>query len=458
MSAPAQVKTRPAAPRSPSTHSPASESGEAAAPNAASPLPRRYLADRNADGTWNIRGVPISAVAADLDDDLGWLTADWLDKAVASAQRRFADDGYLPPLHVNHHLAGEKVDGAGRFLPTGTATFLYEGKPRVFVLADLLNVRQEAFDEILKGSLPYRSIEALDYKARAEIDSLALGDHWVPFFRLPLLDGNAIEVREAPTPTARAFAVRAVPIACLAAAGPRTWVTFTTTAGGTAMPEEIKTEEAEAKAEPSAEKSAARLMVSDEMKTALAMAIGAAIEKVLGGEGNGEESESDGEEDMAPAEQAPKDSVAMRAESKGREAALLSRIAALEAKAKAADDRSRRGACLAAGERIARRYGITRGDLERIYDADGEVGVKHYLRALQDVGTPLDESEDTSAAVFGASEADSPEVAKFHEQGPTALALARQFEAEWKASKTLRGACSLAEYLRTNVPAEMPGR
>lgn len=398
-----------------------------AAPSKAEPLPRRYQADRNADGTWNVRDVPITAVADDLGEDMRWLTREWLQGAIAAAAKKHADDGYLPPLHVDHHFRGEEVRGAGRFLLRRLGEHLYEGKPRLFAFADLLRIRPEVFDELRRGELPYRSIEALDYANRSEVDSLALGDHWVPFFRMPLLDGDAIEVREI-----RMFRARAVPVACLAAAGTIRWITLT---GGKAMAEQI-----EEKKEP-----------------AKLGRFGAALAKIaadlakLAAEADGDEDEGDGLPDMAPAEQGQVPTMAMAAQ-EGTNAAMLARMAALEKRAQAGEDKAKTAGVLDAAERTARRYGITRADLEKKEKAHGLIYVQAFVDSLKSHGTPLDEVED--AATLGATsagEADIKEVALYQAQGPAALACARKLATEWRGSKMLKSAGTLEQYLDTNL-------
>ena len=145
-----------------------------------------YRADQARDGTYTIYDVPIfSAHAEELRDGTSReFTPEWLSGAVQKGLQRNAE-GYLPPLHVRHHGDGE-VEAAGKFRVTRVGSILHGGVETPTVFADLVGVRPAIYERIRKGELSYRSVEILDVGA-TEIDSLALLDDEVPFFRFPLL-------------------------------------------------------------------------------------------------------------------------------------------------------------------------------------------------------------------------------------------------------------------------------
>ena len=156
-----------------------------------------YRAERAADGTWTIYDVPIFAVH--VDSRAGKPIAfnrKWIDKALARGKTRHAE-GYSPPLHISHHGDGE-VEAAGRIRFTEIKQHPHSGKNVDTLFADLVGVRPDVYQRIRKGELPYRSVEILDI-GEPEIDSLALLDDEVPYFRFPLLKIGT-EKSQRPTP------------------------------------------------------------------------------------------------------------------------------------------------------------------------------------------------------------------------------------------------------------------
>jgi len=146
-----------------------------------------YRAEQNSDGTWNVLDVPIFGEHVRMYEGEEPFVVDrqWLESAVKAAQDRWTQDGYLPPLHVRHHSSMQSAESAGHFMLKGLQRITYEGKPLTVVMADLLRIPSWIYEEIRDGRLPYRSVEILE--DRPEIDSLALLDHEVPYFRFPLL-------------------------------------------------------------------------------------------------------------------------------------------------------------------------------------------------------------------------------------------------------------------------------
>lgn len=145
----------------------------------------QYASDRNADGTWNVRDVPIFVAHGE------HYTREWCEAAVFTAQLRHTS-GHDAPLHVYHHeFSGDPIEAAtvkecGVFVPTRVGEIEYEGKPTPAVFADLLAVPQDVYEQVKAKRLRYRSVEILD-KRQTEIDSCALLNHEVPRFKLPML-------------------------------------------------------------------------------------------------------------------------------------------------------------------------------------------------------------------------------------------------------------------------------
>ena len=146
-----------------------------------------YVAEQQPDGKWRIKDIPVFAEhnRDGLDFDVDWMTS--AIKKHASRRK----EGYQPPLHINHHAPGERVQAAGHFELTRVEQRMYEGKPTAVLLADLTDVPDQIYEEIEKGKLPYRSVEILDV-SRPEIDSLALLDHEVPYFRFRNLKPDVV--------------------------------------------------------------------------------------------------------------------------------------------------------------------------------------------------------------------------------------------------------------------------
>jgi hypothetical protein len=146
-----------------------------------------YSATQNEDGTWDIHDVPF--FSSHIDDRGGEAEAypvSWLTEAVKLAQDREASDGYLGPLHVQHHAPGNQVTFAGKIRLSGVKALRFEGRPTPTIFGDLVQVPDAVFQDIKSGQLPYRSVE-IKGPNDPEILSLALLDHEVPFFRYAVM-------------------------------------------------------------------------------------------------------------------------------------------------------------------------------------------------------------------------------------------------------------------------------
>jgi hypothetical protein len=137
------------------------------------------------DGTLTIFDVPIFVECKRGD---AAFDAAWLEAAVARAKEA-ERDGYLPPLHVNHHKpgdAGSSVRAAGFFRVTGVRPIMMKGERVLAVFADLVVTDPSVTVDVMQKRLPYRSVEIFDV-AKPGIDGLALLDHEAPYLELPML-------------------------------------------------------------------------------------------------------------------------------------------------------------------------------------------------------------------------------------------------------------------------------
>lgn len=162
----------------------------------------RYTAKQNGNGSWDIFRVPILCahernLGAEFDlgkdgkpvkvDRIFKVDAAWLSGALKRAKERYEKDAYLAPLHIRHHGTSETVARAGFMLPCEVGEIKYDGEAVPCLFADFVQVPDGVYAEIKKNGLPYVSVEILDTTANAEIDSCALMDHVVPYFKFPLL-------------------------------------------------------------------------------------------------------------------------------------------------------------------------------------------------------------------------------------------------------------------------------
>lgn len=145
-----------------------------------------YESDQNADGTWNVRDVPVFVATKEP------YTKDWLQGAVEVARLRFSEQ-HVNPLHAHHHnfaraseVETDEVLPAGLFHPTRVGEIYYEGELVPAIFADFLAVPDEIYQRIRAGEFKYRSVEILDNRI-PEISSCALLSHECPRYRLPMV-------------------------------------------------------------------------------------------------------------------------------------------------------------------------------------------------------------------------------------------------------------------------------
>lgn len=140
----------------------------------------------NGDGTFDLLDVPIvGEIPAGLKGNKRAIDKPWLLAALERARDRLKQDSFLAPTHVLHHEFGTDTQPAGFVLPTKVGRHTYEGKSIWALFADLKRLPARVFEAIKNLTLPYRSIEVHKWEI-PEVNSLALLDDEVPFFRFPL--------------------------------------------------------------------------------------------------------------------------------------------------------------------------------------------------------------------------------------------------------------------------------
>lgn len=120
------------------------------------------------------------------------VTSKWLESAISTARMR-EDRGYKYRLHLEHH--GDKpTEPVGYFRLSHIESLDVEGSPVATVFADFFRVPQSAFDSIMRGEYPYRSVEISKPAGDPEINTLALLSTHAPFHKYAALDSDTIDV------------------------------------------------------------------------------------------------------------------------------------------------------------------------------------------------------------------------------------------------------------------------
>lgn len=155
-----------------------------------------YVAEDNGDGTYNILDVPIFAeIPAGVKRNADPVGREWQEAAVLKNKAREAE-GHLPPVHIYHtDEKAVKPIYAGKMRLRDVRRISYEGNQLWATFADILGVPAEVFQKIKRGFLPYRSVEIHNWD-KPEIDSLALMDTDVPFFRMPMLSISQVVLQK----------------------------------------------------------------------------------------------------------------------------------------------------------------------------------------------------------------------------------------------------------------------
>jgi hypothetical protein len=171
-------------------------------------LIHHYPAVRLPDGTHEIHELDVFAECSRLNPHTGEVDVfdiEWLRAAARQATARQAE-GYLAPAHLGHHdplredeppLAGFlrdlRVDPPDEHDNSGDAVAVLR--------ATVTGIPDDVFARIRDTRLPYRSVE-IHSPDEPEINSLALLETTVPFFKFPLTrvseqDANASEPTDA---------------------------------------------------------------------------------------------------------------------------------------------------------------------------------------------------------------------------------------------------------------------
>lgn len=169
----------------------------------------RYTAVDNGDGTFDIKDVPVFAsIPAGVKRNTTAIGKEWQDKAVLRNKER-EREGYLPPVHVYHSDdTNAKPIYSGKLRLHTVRQAWYQGELVWMTFGDLIGVPSAIFNARIKpGFMPYRSVEIHNWE-KSEIDSLALMDTDVPFFRMPMTTiGRVVKRGEAEMFLARTPAV-----------------------------------------------------------------------------------------------------------------------------------------------------------------------------------------------------------------------------------------------------------
>jgi hypothetical protein len=140
----------------------------------------RFKATQHNGGAATVHDVPIFVTCKRGETDF---SEEWIDAALEDAKVA-EEDGYFPPMHVNHHGKGEKVRAAGMFHPKRKEVRRFKGQEKPFVIADLVFTKPDEFKAFQNGELPYRSVEIYDVRT-PKFDGLALLDHEPPYLEMP---------------------------------------------------------------------------------------------------------------------------------------------------------------------------------------------------------------------------------------------------------------------------------
>lgn len=396
-----------------------------------------YKAEQARDGTWSIYDVPI--FSAHTDDRGGGDPIDfskkWLEKAFRKALIR-QEEGYLPPLHVVHHGDREPARGAGRFRLKRLGSVRHGGEEVPTLFADLVGIRESVYQEIRKGELPYRSVEILDYTV-PEIDSLALLDHEVPYFRYALLT-----IGEEVTSTGRAQYKEESREGCGLVRHYRA-KGFARAYSFNYATDEVKRMEMEE------DKKVDKMDMGGDVGAKILEYLMKIMEK-LGLEEEEEAEEMDaappaqmqaGPVEMGPPAEVQSADVVRQAEQRGEQAALVARLEAMEAELKRRDRETAFAAIATDLERRGFGPEHIRAFKKEAADHGLEAG-RAFSRALILNGPQDPPSTWTGEATF--AEADPKEVAAYSAKGPESLNRAREFHKSWKRTQSQ---VPLGEYL-----------
>ena len=169
-------------------------------PTTAGRVGGNYTAVDHENGFFSILNIEIFAeVPPGAKRNKERIGEDWMDKAIERNRLR-RKEGFLPPVHIWHSdETAVKPTYAGKFVLTRRGTITYEGREIPALFANITDIPADVFKRIQQGTLPYRSVEVHDWD-NPEIDSLALMDTDVPFFRMAMTTVGAVRKQRGPLP------------------------------------------------------------------------------------------------------------------------------------------------------------------------------------------------------------------------------------------------------------------
>lgn len=132
------------------------------------PLGRTYPSERNPDGTFNVRGVPIFAeTTKEIGGKKYTFTREWIEEALANMKARAAEGNYSP-LRVVRHIGNPQAPPipAGKFCPISVAESVIDGETVLTLYADFLEVPPYPFSMMERGEVSWVSMEAFDVEER----------------------------------------------------------------------------------------------------------------------------------------------------------------------------------------------------------------------------------------------------------------------------------------------------
>lgn len=402
---------------------------------------RPYVARREQDGTYTICDVEVfGTVAQGAHGGNPEVDLPFLHACLRRYQRR-EDEGYSPPLHIQHHGSGEAVERAGAFRLKTIRHVRYEGRIMPVLVADFTRVPESVFQRIAAGELPYRSVE-VSYRD-PEIQSIALLSHDAPFFKfrdlVVSLDARGMAGFHAEGDDLGLFA-------------------FRTYQEATVDETEKKGDEMEAAPAPditamvdgivATVMAQVESMISEKIAAAVAAASGVKEEEPAAAEGEMACDEEKKDGDFSAAE--PDKDVAL--------AHLEGRFAALEAQF--AEQRARAERTAKADAKVAefRERGYTVSDAHvakfREVAERGEAALEAYAEGFAERAPDPDATLDD----FGArhAPADDAVVTKFAARGPEALSAARSASAAYEAQRRYLG-CSREAFIESTVELALRG-
>ena len=409
---------------------------------------KTYSADQAEDGTWTIRNVPIFAEVpkGERNNDAPIGKA-WMLRAIEKANQR-KSEGYTPPLHIHHHGTDKTTARAGSFKLRRVGSIKHDGKKVDALFADLTGVPDYEFQRIKAGELPYRSVEVFNWD-EPEINSLALLDDEVPFFRFPNLNVREAEQDRSLFPNSGHLPTGSPALGFVA--------------GSTGAAYLFRFQQ---------ETDPMTTLTNDERFAALEAEIAALKAKAMDKDEK-EDLEEDDKKDDAKAKAAEEDddeeeednkSPAEPSKTKGKAKAKASAVPAADLIALQSEVLALRDK-FASREKAEQATALVASTIDTDLDGyDISPETRSHFKALAEMSPALftanvaiykaTAERDPPATIGGATfsaESDAPEVAAYAQQGPDALAAARQHAKDFPKLKACGIKSTLSQFLAANV-------